>query len=202
MTRPRGRSRKTCHTAPQGNWVHPTFPWLEGGLEAQSRITNHESLLALGWLEGRNPLPTIWLVGGLQVATYTIRTISVHDPYTIRTPSVRYPYTIYTGYGVAINGLHSRTLRAYSQGARFTPGDLISRLRTFAAQTNHEFWPDDVSLRDGNLFKAERIHSSRQLTDLWLLALASKHGGRLATFDQGMAISAVSAANAESLCVI
>src|ERR1035437_8394581 len=52
----------------------------------------------------------------------------------------------------------------YTQGARFTPGDLNSRLRTFATQTNHEFWPDDVSLRDGKLFTAERFHSSRQLT--------------------------------------
>lgn len=90
----------------------------------------------------------------------------------------------------------------YSQGARFTPGDLISRLRTFATQTNHEFWPDDVSLRDGQLFTAERIHSSGQLTDLYLLALAGKHAGRLATFDKGIAISAVRAAKVESLCVI
>jgi toxin-antitoxin system PIN domain toxin len=90
----------------------------------------------------------------------------------------------------------------YTQGARFTPDDLISRLRTFATQTNHEFWPDDVSLRDGTLFMAERIHSSRQLTDLYLLALASKHAGRLATFDQAIPISAVCGAKAESLCVI
>jgi hypothetical protein len=90
----------------------------------------------------------------------------------------------------------------YSPGARFTPGDLISRLRTFATQTNHEFWPDDVSLRDGKLFTAERIHGSRQLTDLYLLALAGKHAGRLATFDQAISISAVCGAKVESLCVI
>jgi predicted nucleic acid-binding protein len=90
----------------------------------------------------------------------------------------------------------------YSQGARFTPGDLISRLRTFAAQTDHAFWPDDVSLRDGKLFAAERIHRSRQLTDLYLLALACKHAGRLATFDQAIPISAVCGANAENLCVV
>jgi uncharacterized protein len=90
----------------------------------------------------------------------------------------------------------------YSQAARFTPGDLISRLRTFATQTNHEFWPDDVSLRDGKLFTAERIHNSGQLTDLYLLALAGNHAGRLATFDTGIAISAVRGAKVESLCVI
>jgi len=90
----------------------------------------------------------------------------------------------------------------YTRGARFTPDDLISRLRTFATQTNHEFWPDDVSLRDGKIFAAERLHSSRQLTDLYLLALAAAHGGRLATFDQGIPISAASAAKTENLCVI
>jgi toxin-antitoxin system PIN domain toxin len=90
----------------------------------------------------------------------------------------------------------------YTQEARFTPGDLISRLRTFATQTDHEFWPDDVSLRDGGLFTAERIHSSRQLTDLYLLALATQHAGRLATFDQAIPISAVCGVKVESLCVI
>ncbi len=90
----------------------------------------------------------------------------------------------------------------YSQGARFTPGDLISRLQTFATQTNHEFWPDDVSLRDEKFFTATRIHSSRQLTDLYLLALASKNDGRLATFDKGIPISAVCVARAGNLCVI
>jgi hypothetical protein len=90
----------------------------------------------------------------------------------------------------------------YTQGARFTPGDLISRLRTIATQTNHEFWPDDVSLCDEQLFAAERIHRSRQLTDLYLLALARKHAGKLATFDQAIPISAVCVAKVESLCVI
>jgi toxin-antitoxin system PIN domain toxin len=90
----------------------------------------------------------------------------------------------------------------YSAKTRFVPGDLISRLQTFARQTNHEFWPDDVSLRDENIFAVERIHSSRQLTDLYLLALAGKHDGRLATFDKGISLSAVCRAKGENICVI
>ena len=90
----------------------------------------------------------------------------------------------------------------YSKLAWFTPGDLISRLETFARQTNHEFWPDDVSLRDNAVFKTDRIHSSRQITDLYLLALAAKHDGRLATFDQGIPISIVSIAKIGNLCVV
>jgi toxin-antitoxin system PIN domain toxin len=89
----------------------------------------------------------------------------------------------------------------YSGQARFTPGDLIDRLRTFAAQSNHEFWPDDLSLRDEKIFVADRIHSSRQLTDLYLLALATKQQGRLVTFDQGIPLSSVRQAKAANLCV-
>ena len=90
----------------------------------------------------------------------------------------------------------------YSQGAQFTPGDLISGLQKFASQTNHEFWPDDLSIRDTALFSTERIHGSRQLTDLYLLALAAKHGGKLATFDTGIPVSAVRNAKAGNLAVI
>ena len=91
---------------------------------------------------------------------------------------------------------------AYSSKIRFAPGDLINRLQTFAAQTNHEFWPDDVSLRDNRLFAVDRIHSSRQLTDIYLLALATKRGGRLTTFDQNISLSTVPAAKAENLHVL
>ena len=89
----------------------------------------------------------------------------------------------------------------YSTKMRLTPGDLIGRLRTFAAQSHHEFWPDDLSLRDEKIFAAGRIHSSRQLTDLYLLALAVNHRGRLVTFDQGIPLSAVHHAGAANLCV-
>ena len=91
---------------------------------------------------------------------------------------------------------------AYSRRGRFAPGDLLQRLQAFAEQTNHEFWPDDISLRDRAIFAAERIHSSRQFTDLYLLALATKHGGRLATFDRGIPVSAVRIAKAENLCEV
>jgi toxin-antitoxin system PIN domain toxin len=89
----------------------------------------------------------------------------------------------------------------YSPQARFTPGDLVGRLIQFAEKTNHEFWPDDVSLRDEDIFATERIHSSRQLTDLYLLALAVKHHGRLVTFDHRIPLSSVCAAKAANLCM-
>lgn len=54
-------------------------------------------------------------------------------------------------------------------------------LRSLLASPGHQFWPDDVSLRDASFFPT--LPSSRHLTDLYLLGLAVKHGGRFATFD-------------------
>jgi toxin-antitoxin system PIN domain toxin len=90
----------------------------------------------------------------------------------------------------------------YSPKARFSPADLIGSLREFSAQTDHEFWPDEISLRDEKIFLADRIHSSRQLTDLYLLALAVERGGRLVTFDRGIPISCVPGATTANLCIV
>jgi toxin-antitoxin system PIN domain toxin len=91
---------------------------------------------------------------------------------------------------------------AYSPGAHFTPGDLIARLRTFCSQSDHEFWPDNVSLRDESAFVVERIHGSRQITDLYLLALAVRNKGRLATFDAAIPTSAVRTARPGNIHVV
>jgi len=91
---------------------------------------------------------------------------------------------------------------AYSKKVHFSPPDLISRLHTFASGTDHEFWPDEVSLRDQKVFVIERLLSSRQLTDVYLLALAAQRRGRLATFDQSVSLPAVRIAKPENLCVL
>jgi toxin-antitoxin system PIN domain toxin len=90
----------------------------------------------------------------------------------------------------------------YSPQIRFTPEDLISRLKKFIALTNHEFWPDDLTFRDESIFIANRLHSSRQLTDLYLLALAIKHQGKLATFDTAIPLSTLLGENEKHLEVI
>jgi hypothetical protein len=68
--------------------------------------------------------------------------------------------------------------------------------------TDHQFWTDDISLRDSTIFLAERIHGPSQLPDLYLLALASQRGGRLVTFDQGIPLTAVRVATRKNLCVV
>jgi len=78
------------------------------------------------------------------------------------------------------------------------PG-VMERLREATAGTHHAFWPDDLSLLDERVADASRIHGPRQLTDLYLLALAVRHGGRFVTFDRTIAISAIRGAEAKHL---
>ncbi len=66
----------------------------------------------------------------------------------------------------------------------------------------HEFWPDSISLIDSNIACLERIHGPRQLTDIYLLALAVNRGGRLITLDERIPLSAVKGAKPEHLVVI
>ena len=92
--------------------------------------------------------------------------------------------------------------QAYSPSYRFTIEQIVDALRQFVAATDHKFWPDSVSVRDSQVFKTDRIVSARQLTDLYLLALAVEQNGRLATFEQGIALAAVTGATAAGLCIL
>jgi hypothetical protein len=67
-----------------------------------------------------------------------------------------------------------------------TPGEAIALLARIVAQPGHVFWPDDVSIVDSAAIDAARIVGHRQVTDAHLVALAIRHGGRLATFDRGV----------------
>lgn len=91
---------------------------------------------------------------------------------------------------------------AYSKTKQFSLENVIQHLEQFANNTDHEFWPDDVSLRDKAIFAENRLHSSRMVADIYLLALAVKHQGCLATFDQGIILSAVCGATAKNLSVV
>lgn len=73
------------------------------------------------------------------------------------------------------------------------------RLRQACQELNHEFWPDDISLRDDASVDFTRVHGHRQVTDVYLLALTVKHKGCLTTFDRGIALSAVTGAQPRHL---
>ncbi len=74
-----------------------------------------------------------------------------------------------------------------------------AQLRQACGLLNHAFWPDDISLRDDDLFDFNRVQGHNQLADLYLLGLAVKHGGCLVTFDQAIALSSVRGAARQHL---
>lgn len=79
---------------------------------------------------------------------------------------------------------------------------LITRLAAACAQAIHQFWADEPTLLDPGAFDATRIHGPKQITDIYLLGLAVRHGGRLATFDGGISLAAVRKATAKNLVVL
>lgn len=73
--------------------------------------------------------------------------------------------------------------RSYPDGPGST-AEARRVLNTFRAAPAHQFWPDDLSLTDTHSFP--NVPASQHLTDLYLLALAVKHGGKLATLDHSI----------------
>ena len=81
-------------------------------------------------------------------------------------------------------------------------GAVIERLAEAAAGSSHAFWPDDVSLLDPKIADTTRIHGPRQLTDVYLLALAVRRQGRFVTFDASVPLAAVAGAERRHLVLL
>jgi toxin-antitoxin system PIN domain toxin len=80
--------------------------------------------------------------------------------------------------------------------------DALAQLRGLLALPGHAFWLDDISLADLAVFDHRHILGSNQITDVYLLALAVKNGGRLVTLDQGVSLRAVRGAEERHLLVV
>ena len=95
-----------------------------------------------------------------------------------------------------------RVLSNPAYGASATGvADLVKRLHKFRQSGQHQFWLDTVSLTDTRVFNPPFIRGHRQLTDVYLLGLAHKMGGALATFDRTIPIGSVKGASRETLHV-
>jgi toxin-antitoxin system PIN domain toxin len=80
-----------------------------------------------------------------------------------------------------------------------TPAEVLSRLSVLCASSDHHFWSDSVSLLESALFRPKMITGHQKVTDVYLLGLAVRHDGRLATFDRSIALNAVVGAEAQHL---
>ena len=77
--------------------------------------------------------------------------------------------------------------------------ELLARLKR---STAHEWWPDDISLTDASLFQTEHLLGSKQITDAYLLGLASRRSGRLASFDRSLPWQVILSATADVVCAV
>jgi hypothetical protein len=96
-------------------------------------------------------------------------------------------------------------LRISSQSSYANPIPLAEAIRLFDAQIakgGHEFWPDGFSILDAARIDHAYVLGPKQLTNIRLLALAVKHGGRLVTLDRRVSVAAVRGATPEHLVTI
>ncbi len=79
---------------------------------------------------------------------------------------------------------------------------VAERLAAATATRHHEFWPDAVSLLENGRIAWESVLGSRQVTDVYLLALAVERNGCLVTLDRAVPLQAVHGAKPRNLVVI
>ncbi len=82
------------------------------------------------------------------------------------------------------------------------PHEAAARLQEACATEWHDFWPDDSSLIGNRAISWQHILGSRQITDIYLLALATEHDGRFVTLDRKVSVAAVRGAVPERLVTI
>ena len=96
-------------------------------------------------------------------------------------------------------------LRVLSQPRYPNPFGIIGateRLLSLTSAPGHEFIADNISLLTPGVIDISAVSGHRQLTDIYLLALAVRHDLRFVTLDRGIQLTAVSGASESHLAVI
>jgi toxin-antitoxin system PIN domain toxin len=70
--------------------------------------------------------------------------------------------------------------------AAVSPADALALLDRITRLPGHDFWPDDLAAAEA-FAAGPLLGTHRQVTDVYLLALAAAHDGILATLDRGIA---------------
>jgi uncharacterized protein len=68
------------------------------------------------------------------------------------------------------------------------PREAVHVLAANLAATDHSFWADDVPLPEAVAFTGFRLVGHQQVSDAYLLGLAIRKGGMLATLDRHIAL--------------
>ena len=74
---------------------------------------------------------------------------------------------------------------AFSRDA-VQPREAAQVLSANTSAKDHEFWPDELPVIEAVAFAGVRLVGHQQITDAYLLGLAIRRSGMLATLDQGI----------------
>ncbi|WP_205857180.1 TA system VapC family ribonuclease toxin, partial [Phytoactinopolyspora endophytica] len=83
-----------------------------------------------------------------------------------------------------------------------SPSESLTLLTNATKTEHHSYWPCSVSLTDDTVVDRTRIHGHRQVTDVYLLALATANDGRFVTFDTSIPRAAVHDATKDHLVIL
>jgi toxin-antitoxin system PIN domain toxin len=129
--------------------------------------------------------------------------VALFDPdHTFHTPAIGW-FQAHAGEGwascpITQNGC-LRVLSSPGYSNSLPVQEVAARLAELCADPVHQFWPDDFSMLDESAVDIARVHGPKANSDIYLLALACRHGGRLVTFDSGIARNAVGGAGSQHL---
>ena len=74
---------------------------------------------------------------------------------------------------------------AFSRDA-LSPADAVAVLAENLVDPRHEFWPDSIAVPEATKGVDAMLTGHRQVTDAYLIALAERRKGVVATFDRGL----------------
>ncbi len=77
-----------------------------------------------------------------------------------------------------------------------------NKLQQICTHLDHEFWPDEVSLRTESGVNWSRVLGHNQITDIYLLALAVARKGCFVTLDHRVTLSTVNSSSSKNLMLL
>ena len=77
-----------------------------------------------------------------------------------------------------------------------------NKLQQICTHLDHEFWPDEVSLRTESGINWSRVLGHNQITDIYLLALAVARKGCFVTLDHRVTLSTVNSSSSKNLMLL
>jgi toxin-antitoxin system PIN domain toxin len=103
---------------------------------------------------------------------------------------------------ITINGCVRVLSNPSYRTVKATAAEVVRRLHSLCSNADHHFWSDSVTLTDESLFHSTLIGGHQKITDAYLLALAVRNHGKLATFDRAIPLKAVQGAEARHVVLI